>query len=583
MVCPKCGTENKPKFKFCVKCGSNLEDPGNVNIEQVDMGGYRSEDDYASDKNSFKIGSGTFTISDRAPTDSMGMFTADELNDTDEEFDFSSFDEPYIPKLDADRIAVPANSGDTMQKQQMLNNQGNLHTNNPNGAPGMFGYQQPMNGMPNPQQPVNGMAGMQAQPPLNGMPNPQPPLNGMQNPQQPVNGMAGMQGQQPMNGMQNPQQPVNGMPAQNANPYANQMYAGQPMYGAQQMMAPQIIGYDQNGMPIYSQPQQVMYAPPQIVGYDQNGMPIYGQPQPVMYAPPQIIGYDQNGMPVYGQPQPVMYAPPVMNENGEYVQQPYPMPQNGMPYGAPAAGMNMQGMQPQPPMNNMYGAVQPQQQAPAQNAPAAEPVKVSNNFWNNFFSDDENEGNDKNSGDDEQDDFFSKPRPDRSNDMGNVNAEGMDINRLKKHERKKNAYMTATPDVDASALQPNQKDELNKRYMRQTMAVDADQLEAKKLDKPKDIMNATSNVNAEELETFERKKTRITMSFAGEANHEELQTFEREHKASLMDQANKAVEALPKKKAVPADDIDAIELPEYMQARKTIRSESPAIPGLPEL
>ena len=41
MKCPRCGTDNEAGFRFCVKCGVNLEDPQDINIEQVDMGGYQ--------------------------------------------------------------------------------------------------------------------------------------------------------------------------------------------------------------------------------------------------------------------------------------------------------------------------------------------------------------------------------------------------------------------------------------------------------------------------------------------------------------------------------------------------------------
>lgn len=562
MICPKCGTDNKPKFKFCVKCGSNLEDPGEVNIEQVDMGGYRSEEDYASDKNSFKIGSGTFTISDRAPVASNGMFTADELNDTDEEFDFSSYDEPYIPKLDADRLTVPTGNPDMLQHgQPHFNPQGNTQPNNvmqggypqqtvmPQGAPGQ---------MMSPQQPNGAMNSMMNGNSQNGMPG------------QPV-----QQGQ-PMNGM--------GM-----NPYMNQMYGGQPVYGTQQMMAPpQIVGYDQNGMPIYSQPQPVMYAPPQIVGYDQNGMPVYGQPQPMMYAPPQIAGYDQNGMPIYSQSQPMMYGQPqpVMNENGEYQSAPYPgAVQPSMPTypGMPAMNMNAAPVMPGQPVNGMYGApVQPHQQTAAPQRQSGGQVKVSNEFWNSFFS-----GSGKNqqadSESEDQDDFFSKPRHERSYDMGGVSAEGLDMSRLKKHERKKNTYMNDTPEVNADDLQPNTADELNKRFMRGTAVVNADELEAKKQEKTQDIMGVTDDVSAKELEAYEHKKSRVTMKKAGEANAEDLEVYEREHREAIMEQADHAVEALPKKKAAPVDEIDAIELPEYMQAKKTVHDDTPEIPGLPEI
>lgn len=487
MICSKCGTENKSKFKFCVKCGSNLEDPSEVNIEQVDMGGYRSEEDYASEKNSFKIGSGTFTISDRAPETSNGMFTADELNDTDEEFDFSHIDEPFIPKLDAERVKIPT------------------------GAP------QPM------QNPAMGGMGM--------------------NPQQP---------------MQNPAMGGMGM---------NQMYGGQPMYGQPMMAQPQIIGYDQNGMPIYGQP---MMAQPVIIGYDQNGMPIYGQSQPMMFGQPVVVGYDQNGMPIYGQSQPMMYGmQPQMNEQGEHPAQ-MGMPAQGM---APMQGMGMQGM---PGMYGMPQQSQPQQ--PQQSQPQQQnssQVKVPNKFWNEFFSEEGEEG-------DSQDDFFGKPRQGAGN-MGGVSADGLDMSRLKKNERKKRTYMNDTPDVDASALKPNEADKLNKMFMRTTAQVNADDLQENQPKYKRNYMNATGEVDADALEVKEQKKTKITMQFAGEANADELKAYEAEHKEALMAQADHAVEALPKKKAAIVDEIDAIELPAHMQARKTVHSNTPEIPGLPEI
>ena len=50
-----------------------------------------------------------------------------------------------------------------------------------------------------------------------------------------------------------------------------------------------------------------------------------------------------------------------------------------------------------------------------------------------------------------------------------------------------------------------------------------------------------------------------------------------------MSQNVEAVEALPKKKSTYNDEIDAIELPDYMQARKTVKDDEPEIPGLPEI
>ncbi len=525
MICPKCGTDNEPSFKFCVKCGSNLEDPDEINIEQVDMGGYRSEEDYDSDKNSFKISSGTFTINDNAPSQSHGMFTADELNDTDEEFDFSSIDEPYTSQTGGEGTTAP----DTGINQPVRGFQ-----------QGTAMPRQPMAGM----QPMNNMGAMPQQPVGMGMP------AGNQMPQQSVQ----MQAQNPPG----------------ANAYMNPMYAGQPpVYGQPPVMPqPQIIGYDQSGMPIYSQPQPMMYAQPQVIGYDQNGMPIYGQPpQPMMYAQPQVIGYDQNGMPIYGQPA-VYNRQPLYNEKGEPVS---PAPMNAGPMGA----------NPGMPAPGAYGAT-----PPAQNAPGPKAHENGGNaggsakskFWDDLYADDED--------DDSRDDFFSKPAHHRpGDDMGSVSAEGMDMSRLNRREHKKVSYMGDTPNVNAADLRPNDNDRINKLYMRGTgvREVNADDLRENPAPYKFNYMSATQEVDAGRLEANEHKKSRVTMKFAGEANPDELETFERKHTASIMDQDLKPVEALPKKKSDTNDEIDKIELPEYMQARKTSNSDKePEIPEIPK-
>ena len=462
MVCPKCGENNVSKFKFCVKCGCNLDDPQEVNYEQVDMGGYHTENEPSG---GFTLGSGTFTISDNpAPNSSQGMFTADELNSSDEEFDFSGFDEPFIPTLDADRLSMPSS--------------------------------------PSPQRPPQQMGGMPQQ--MGGMPQ---QMGGM--PQQ----MGGMP--QQMGGM--PQQMMYGQPQ-----IIGYDQSGMPIYGqAQPMMygQPQIIGYDQNGMPMYAPAPQ-----PQIIGYDQNGMPIYGQAQPMMYGQPQIIGYDQSGMPIYGQAQPVMGN----------------MPMGGMPA--------------------QHTPVQPQSQ------PKKETKK--NEFWDDFFDN----GNSSDNGDD----FFGKSDPFGSSVGKN------DSNRLKKLERKKNTYMNDTPLVDASNLQPNTADKFNKMYMRKTEMVNASDLSANVQTKKQDIMNVTDDVSGETLAAYERKKNNITMYKAGEADASQLEAYNREKKESIMASADHAVEAMPKKK-VYADEVDNIELTALMKARKAIREENPDIPALPDI
>ena len=468
MICPQCGNENPPKLKFCVNCGMNLENPQEVNYEQVDMGGYHTEEE--PNAGGFKFGSGTFTISDKAPTDSSSdLYTADELNSDEQEFDFSSFDEPFIPKLDTERVTLPHSA------------------------------------QPNPQNaPMQGMYGGYPQPMMN-------------------------------------QPQMTGMPQMNGMPQMSQM-GGIPQSGAQPQM---------NG------------AQPQIIGYDQNGMPVYGQPQPMMYAQPQIIGYDQNGIPIYGQAQPMMYAQPQMlNENGEPVPAPYPQP---MPYGG-IAPMQPAGIPP-------YGAPAPQPQQPQQPQQDKERVDVPDDFWEFFDG-----GKSTKHAEDTMDDFFGK----HSNDMGGVSANG-DMGRLKKFEKKRVDYMGDTPLVDASKLIPNTANKFNKMYMRKTDSVNAEDLEAKVQTKTQDIMRVTKEVDANKLNSYEHIKSRVTMNAAGEANADDLEAYVHEHKEAIMSQNVEAVEALPKKKSTYNDEIDAIELPDYMQARKTVKDDEPEIPGLPEI
>lgn len=484
MTCPQCGNENPPKLKFCVSCGTNLENPQEINYEQVDMGNYHSEEEPSS--GGFSLSSGTFTICDntRSTDTSSDFYTAEELNSDEEEFDFSSFDEPFIPKLDAERLSLPSMERPAQQPVPQKAHQ----------PQGMYGY---------PQQPQQ-MGGAPQQ--IGGMPQ---QMGGM--PQQ----MGGMP--QQMGGM--PQQ-MGGMPQQ--------------MGGMPQM----------NAMP----PQ------PQIIGYDQNGMPIYGQAQPMMYPQPQVIGYDQNGMPIYGQ------APVMM-----YPQQPMQPMQGDMP-GMP----NMGGMYGMPTMGGMPQMQPYGQQQPVQNKPKNDRVEVSDDFWK-FFD------GGKSTDHKDSDDFFG------SKDMSDVSADNLDVSRLKRFEHKKNDYMSDTPIVDGSRLAANTEAKYNKLYMKQTETVNAEDLQAKEEEHTQDIMGVTKDVDADKIQEYKHYKSRISMEHTEEANADELEAYTPEHTEAIMAQAEHAVEALPKKKTTYVDEIDAIELPEYMQAKKTVRDDTPQIPDLPEI
>ena len=461
MKCPQCGTVNEAGFRFCVKCGVNLENPQDINIEQVDMGGYHSEDDSAS--GGFTLGSGTFTISDTPSRDSSSdLYTAAELNDTDEEFDFSSIDEPFIPHLDTGRVTLPEQTKAVRQAQ--MQNAG--------------------------LRPQGGMAGI-------------PPQQGMMQGLPPQGAMAGIPPQQGM---------MQGIPPQAGGAQMN----GMPVYGQPMMYAqPQIIGYDQNGMPLYGQP--MMYAQPQMLGYDQNGMPVYGQP--VMYAQPQIIGYDQNGMPVYGQP--VMYAQPQNTENTE-----------------------------------------PKPEAVAPPVEDKDKVEVPDDFWEFFDGGKATEHAEM----DSADDFFGK--------------RGDEIEGMKRFEKKNQAYMNDTPLVDASALKKNESDKYNKYFMRSAGTANADDLTAKQESLHLNYMGATKNVDASELRAKEERKAWNIMGATKQANADDLEANSQTRAESIMAQADHAVEAMPKRAKTYNDEIDAIELPEEMKAKKT--NNIAEIPGLPE-
>ncbi|MCR4639404.1 hypothetical protein [Ruminococcus sp.] len=497
MKCPQCGTANEAGFRFCVKCGVNLENPQDINIEQVDMGGYHSEEDSAN--GGFTLGSGTFTISDKPSRDSSSdLYTAAELNDSDEVFDFSSIDEPFIPHLDTGRVTLPEQTKAVRQAQ--MQNAGFRSQSGMAGIPpqGMMQGLPPqggtMAGIPAPQ------GAMQGLPPqggaMAGIPAPQGAMQGL-----PPQGGA-------MAGIPAPQGSMQGIP-----PQGGAQMNGMPMYGQPMMYSqPQLIGYDQSGNPLYGQP--VMYSQPQLIGYDQNGNPVYGQP--VMYAQPQIIGYDQNGMPVYGQP--MMYAQP-------HMEQPEPEPVA-------------------PPVEDK------------------EKVEVPDDFWEFFDGGKATE----HASMDSADDFFGK--------------RGDEIEGMKRFEKKNQAYMSDTPLVDARDLKKNESDKYNKYFMRSAGSANPNELKAKQESLHLNYMGGTKNVDANQLRAKEEGKAWNLMGGTKKANASDLEMNTVSRSESLMAQADRAVEAMPKKAKTYNDEIDAIELPEEMKAKKTNLAE---IPGLPEI
>ncbi len=482
MICSACGTENEKGFKFCVKCGNNMENPSEVNYEAVDRGNYHSEEETVENSGGFTLNEDTFVIRDSAPVSKKNtMYTSDELNRSEEEFDFSIYDEPAMSSLPT--------------------------------------VGQPM------QQPISPVVG------------------------QPVSQQPMVYGQPQIMGYDQNGGPLYGQPMQ------------QPMMYAQ----PQIIGYDQNGMPLYGQPMQqpVMYAQPQIIGYDQNGMPLYGQPmqQPVMYAQPQIIGYDQNGMPLYGQPmqQPMMYAQPQIigyDQNG--------MSLYGQPMQQPV-GVPMQGIPSVPPQN-------------VQREEPVEPKKDEKQAFWDFFD----EGSKKTETHEKENDFFGKAE----SDLIIPEDPFADIdNRRKKRlqeKMKSDGVMGDLPVVDGSKLEKNDSSKINSLYMRQIKESTSNDLAAGAGKDNSGAMDETTEVDASLLAENLNVKSRISMGYTENVNADDIKEAVHEHREAIMSQDVQAVEAMPKKINPYESEIDKIELPEYMQAKKTVRENIAEIPSLPE-
>jgi predicted transcriptional regulator len=460
-----------------------------VNSEKVGMNGYYSEGEAAS--NSFRMTGGSFTVNDRPhPNTSNGPYTAKKLNESRPEYDHADLDEPFIPKLDADRVSLPEQITHP-SRPQMYNTPDNS---------GMQGY--PNQYRREMQNPVNSTY-------------PQQPANGMQNRQ--------MYTQKTVTGYDQ-----NGMP----------MYGQPNMY-----QQPQFLGYDQNGKPLYGMP--AMSQQPQLLGYDRNGQPLYGMP--AMYQQPQIIGYDRNGMPVYAQ-------------------------QASQPQDPPAA-QNPASAQQQSTVMQGTAAVQPQ---PEPQPREDKRVDVPDDFWE--FFDGGKATHHKNGS---ENDFFGKQY---NGDMDDVfSAKSSDMGRMKRFEHKRNDYMGDLPVVDGSKLRPNDAEKFNKLYMRKTDFADANKLEFNQTQKTQDKMRVTGEVSADSLVRNQESLKWNIMSGAGEADASNLQAYVPTKKQDMMAQASQAVEAMPSRKKTYNDLIDEIELPDYIKARKTVKTQTIEIPAIPEL
>ena len=309
-----------------------------------------------------------------------------------------------------------------------------------------------------------------------------------------------------------------------------------PQPGSMPMPSQQV--YSQNNMNTQQTVNNpYMNAPPPIYNYNQ---------------PPQIVGYDPNGMPIYAQP------PPIYNQ--------YNQPQNS---GYPS--QSMQGMPDMPVINS------PEPMPLEENKD--ENVDVPDDFWAFFDGGKSSKHREEQSADD----FFGKSA--HGGAMGDVSVSGIDIDSLRRADKKKNSYMSDTPVVDADRLEKNDLSKFNRMYMQKADSVNSNDLgngERKKISE-RDKMGAAKQVDAGRLSVKLKVKPKVSMGSAGHADPDTIETYVPKHKESIMARADHAVEAMPKRSNPYQSELDDIQLPEYMQAKKTKHEEIVEIPSLPKL